>query len=100
MVHGNPRQWSMRFSADSSISSRKIITITMRQSLRHFGTKRVHNALRTDLRQSLCAQFSSAQHRKGWLRSHSQGRYLRREGSRKEAEKVQTGMVKYIRQLP
>ena len=38
--HG-PKPWDMRFPGDLSISSRKIITMKMRQTLGHFGTKRV-----------------------------------------------------------
>ena len=35
------KSWSMCLPGDSSNSSRKIITMKMRQSLGHFGTKRV-----------------------------------------------------------
>ena len=35
----------MGFPRDSSISSRRIITMKMRQNLRHFGTKRVKNVM-------------------------------------------------------
>ena len=38
--HG-PKPWGMGSSGVSLISSRKIITMKMRQSLGHFGTKRV-----------------------------------------------------------
>ena len=37
----DPKPWNMGFPGDSSISSRKIITMKMRQNLGHFGMKRV-----------------------------------------------------------
>ena len=40
-----PKPWDMGFLSDSSISSRKIITMKMLQDLGHFGTKRVHELL-------------------------------------------------------
>ena len=36
------KSWGMDFPGDSKISSRKIITMKMRQNLGHFGTKRVN----------------------------------------------------------
>ena len=37
-----PKQWGMGFPGDSSISSRKIVTMKMRQNLGHFVTKLVN----------------------------------------------------------
>ena len=50
--HG-PKPWGMGFSGDSSISSRKIITIKIRQNLGHFDTKKIK------VKETVCKAFYS-----------------------------------------